>query len=255
MLTDEEIMAQVLAAFQEEQDEHRQTATDILLELEREPDHPRHQELLDQLFREAHSLKGGARAAGLDAVEQIAHRMEDVFSAVRQGKLQLTPEVCDSIYAGMDAIGAMMTQVAAGHPPNLEPHQAILDTLSHILGETVEKTAPHATARKASVATPPPPPGAEKPPHSAPPPARKSPPPPAPSASDDLVAATSLTVAAQEEPWQSPAPPHLVPGPAPEPRAPARTSRTTTGWNQRRHALGRRHNGSPVYRNARPPVE
>jgi two-component system chemotaxis sensor kinase CheA len=62
MLTDAEIMEQVLAAFHAEQAEHRQAAGEILLDLERNPNHPRRQELLDQLFREAHSLKGGARA-------------------------------------------------------------------------------------------------------------------------------------------------------------------------------------------------
>ena len=139
MLTDEEIMAQVLAAFQEEQAEHRETATNILLELEREPDHPKYRDLLDQLFREAHSLKGGARAAGLDEVEQIAHRIEDAFSAVRQSRLQLTPDVCDTIYEGLDAIGVMMNQVADGQNITLEPYQHILDTLSTILGETREK--------------------------------------------------------------------------------------------------------------------
>lgn len=139
MLTDEEIMAQVLAAFQEEQAEHRETATNILLELEREPDHPKYRDLLDQLFREAHSLKGGARAAGQDEVEQIAHRIEDAFSAVRQERLQLTPDVCDTIYEGLDAIGVMMNQVAAGQNVTLEPYQHILDTLSTILGETREK--------------------------------------------------------------------------------------------------------------------
>src|ERR671938_629809 len=63
MLSDSEIMVQVLAAFREEQAEHRQAAGELLLELERNPDHPQRQALLDQLFREAHSLKGGARAA------------------------------------------------------------------------------------------------------------------------------------------------------------------------------------------------
>jgi two-component system, chemotaxis family, sensor kinase CheA len=101
MLTDAEIKAQVLAAFQEEQAEHRQTAGEILLELERYPDLPRRQALLDQLFREAHSLKGGARAAGQTEVEQVAHLVEDLFSAVRQDRLALTPDVCDPIYAAL----------------------------------------------------------------------------------------------------------------------------------------------------------
>src|SRR5690242_21584416 len=101
MLNDSEIMAQVLAAFHEEQAEHRQAIAELLLELERNPDHPQRQKLLDQLFREAHSLKGGARAAGQPAVEQIAHGLEDLISAVRQGTLSLTPELCDPIYAAL----------------------------------------------------------------------------------------------------------------------------------------------------------
>lgn len=133
MLTDAEIMAQVLAAFQEEQVEHRQAAAELLLELEREPDHPQRRQLLDQLFREAHSLKGGARAAGLSDVEQLAHRVEDLFSAVRTGSLALTPDVCDPVYAALDAIGVMMTQVAAGRPTDLDPHRHLLDALTMII--------------------------------------------------------------------------------------------------------------------------
>src|SRR6476661_10653654 len=102
MLTDDEIKAQVLAAFQEEQAEHRQAIGELLLELERSPDHPQRQSLLDQLFREAHSLKGGARAAGQPEVEQIAHCVEDLFSAVRQGRRTLTPAICDPVYAALD---------------------------------------------------------------------------------------------------------------------------------------------------------
>lgn len=149
MFTDEEIMAQVLAAFQEEEAEHRQAITDILLELEREADQPNRKDILDQLFREAHSLKGGARAAGIESVEHIAHRMEDLFSAVRQGKLQLTPTVCDAVYEAVDAIGALMTHVSAGQATTLAAHQHVIHNLSRALGEgpphdspTVPETEP-----------------------------------------------------------------------------------------------------------------
>ena len=121
MLTDDEIKAQVLAAFQEEQAEHRQAIGELLLELERSPAHPKRQALLDQLFREAHSLKGGARAADQPAIEQVAHLVEDLFSAVRQDRLALSSDICDPIYAALDAIGVLMRQVAAGQPADLAP--------------------------------------------------------------------------------------------------------------------------------------
>jgi len=116
MFTDADIMAQVLAAFRAEQAEHRQAAGEILLELERDPTHSQRKELLDQLFREAHSLKGGARAAGLLDVEQLAHCIEDVFAAARDGQLELSPSVCDPIYAGLDAVGVLMARYDAGIP-------------------------------------------------------------------------------------------------------------------------------------------
>jgi two-component system chemotaxis sensor kinase CheA len=141
MLTDSELMAQVLAVFREEQAEHRQAAAELLLTLEREPDHPQRQALLDRLFREAHSLKGGARAAGLPEVEQIAHGIEDVFGAVRQGDRQITPDLCDPVYAALDAIGALMDQVLAGQPTDLTPYQPLLDTLGTLLGGAAPQPA------------------------------------------------------------------------------------------------------------------
>jgi two-component system chemotaxis sensor kinase CheA len=175
MLSDTEIMAQVLAAFQEEQAEHRQAAGDLLLELERNPDHPQRQALLDQLFREAHSLKGGARAAGQLEIEQLAHRIEDLFSAVRQGRRQLTPDVCDPIYAALETIGAMASQVAAGQPVDSSLYQPLLARLAGVLDDTAANhrpaarrqngTAPAVAHRKrqpAVVPAPPPTPVADR---------------------------------------------------------------------------------------------
>ncbi|GAB4108524.1 MAG: hybrid sensor histidine kinase/response regulator [Roseiflexaceae bacterium] len=160
MLSDADILSQVLAAFQEEQAEHRQAAGELLLELERSPEHPQRQTLLDQLFREAHSLKGGARAAGLSEVEQIAHRIEDLFSAVRQGRVALTPSVCDPVYAALDAIGILMERVAAGQAIDLTPYTDLLATLARVsqsnpMSETLAPTAaPATTAPPAPTAAP-----------------------------------------------------------------------------------------------------
>jgi two-component system chemotaxis sensor kinase CheA len=141
MLSDDEIMRQVLAAFQEEQSEHCQAIGTILLDLERDPNPSNLDEQVTQLFREAHSLKGGARAAGLEAVEQIAHRIEDLFSAVRQGKMQITSELCDPIYAALEAITTIMGQVSAGQTATIEPYQPIMASLGMLL-ESGEDRAP-----------------------------------------------------------------------------------------------------------------
>jgi two-component system chemotaxis sensor kinase CheA len=147
MLTDAQIMAQVLATFQEEQAEHREAIAQLLLELEQLPA-AADQALVDRLFREAHSLKGGARAAGQIEVEQIAHAMEDLFSAVRQGQLELTPAICDPIYAAIGAIGAIMAQVAAGEPVDSAAYAGVMLAMSAGLdGQTP-------AAERAGAATP-----------------------------------------------------------------------------------------------------
>ncbi|WP_271409644.1 hybrid sensor histidine kinase/response regulator [Pseudomonas sp. Q1-7] len=47
---------------------------------------------VESLFREVHSLKGAARAAGVTAIEQLCHVWESLLAAVRQGRLNLSPE-------------------------------------------------------------------------------------------------------------------------------------------------------------------
>ena len=62
------------------------------------------QTLLQEMNRHAHSMKGAARAVGIDFIEQTAHYMEEIFdSALKQG-LEITPEVADSLYDGLDLI-------------------------------------------------------------------------------------------------------------------------------------------------------
>jgi two-component system chemotaxis sensor kinase CheA len=209
MLTDDEIMQQVLAAFQEEQAEHRQAIGDILLELEHDPQHPRREELVAQLFREAHSLKGGARAAGIEAVEHLAHHVEDLFSAIRQGETDLTADVCDPVYTAIEAIGAMMGKVSAGQTVSLDPYQALLSRLSDLTGQKEPPTAPTPaspdTAEAASS-------------ESIPEPADQEPlPPPVPAAPEPLATApasppasggesparSSETRSSEEVPWET----------------------------------------------------
>ena len=146
MLTDQEIMAQVLAAFQSEQHDHRQTIGDLLLDLERDPAAADRAARLDQIFRAAHSLKGGARAAGLPAVEAIAHRLEDVFSAARSDGLVLTPDVCDPVYAALDAIGVVMDRTAAGLPDDPAVYEPLLALLGAATGAPALPAAPTAAS-------------------------------------------------------------------------------------------------------------
>lgn len=138
MENDDDIMAQVFAAFCEEQAEHRATIASLLLEMEQHPDHADHRALVDRLFRAAHSLKGSARAAGLPGIEQIAHAIEDLFAALRQDRLRVTPALCDPVYAALDAIGTLVDQAIARHPPD----DTLIETTIHRLRTVLDQPLP-----------------------------------------------------------------------------------------------------------------
>ena len=77
-------LQEILSIYKAETEEHLQSLNEGLLRLEKEP---RRIETLEEIFREAHSLKGAARMIGFEAVEKIAHALEDLFSLARKGEL------------------------------------------------------------------------------------------------------------------------------------------------------------------------
>lgn len=61
-------------------------------------------ELLREVNRIAHSMKGAAHAVGINVIETIAYYMEEIFESAINNRIELTPTVCDLIYDGIDLI-------------------------------------------------------------------------------------------------------------------------------------------------------
>ncbi|WP_311173654.1 chemotaxis protein CheA [Halobellus ordinarius] len=72
-----------------------------LLDLEANPDD---EEAIDDIFRQAHTLKGNFGAMGFDNASTVAHAVEDLLDAVRQGEIEVTHERMDLVFDGMDEI-------------------------------------------------------------------------------------------------------------------------------------------------------
>ncbi len=99
-------LQEILSIYKAETEEHLQNLNQGLLRLEQAP---RRTETLEEIFREAHSLKGAARMIGFEAVERIAHGLEDLFSLARKGELNFERHVFDAIFAALDAISGLTT--------------------------------------------------------------------------------------------------------------------------------------------------
>ncbi|MBF0344511.1 MAG: hybrid sensor histidine kinase/response regulator [Nitrospirae bacterium] len=87
--------------FKLESDEHLSLLENGLMRLEQQPDD---RETLQEMFREAHSLKGAARMLGVFKVMEAAHALEDLFGKAHRGDITFSTTITDRIYPVVDAI-------------------------------------------------------------------------------------------------------------------------------------------------------
>jgi two-component system chemotaxis sensor kinase CheA len=140
MTLSEQIRQQLIKSFKVEQSEHVQKINEGLLALEGNPTSEAQQTLFDEIFREAHSLKGAARALGLTVIESLGHSLEDLLLSAREGRLTFSPELFDLSYQTLDAIDLLIKQLDAAEvttPP--AKVLALLVRLEEIRDSVVEE--------------------------------------------------------------------------------------------------------------------
>jgi chemotaxis protein histidine kinase CheA len=101
-------------------------------------------QLVASLFRDAHTVKGSARALGLEQVVSLAHRSEDLLGAVRDGRFGVRRDLVDLLLAATDGIGAAMP--GAERPSSEEDVAALVAALDRALAgeDPVEVPRPSA---------------------------------------------------------------------------------------------------------------
>ena len=79
-----------------------------LIELENNPDDL---ELLNKIFRVAHTIKGSGSFMNFDKLTHLTHHMEAVLDKARKGELSITPEIMDVILESVDAMKAILEYI------------------------------------------------------------------------------------------------------------------------------------------------
>ncbi|MCL1817721.1 MAG: chemotaxis protein CheA [Spirochaetaceae bacterium] len=69
---------------------------------------PSNKEAIDEMFRAAHTLKGGAGTVQMMELQKFTHIVEDVLDEIRSGRLASSGEIVDTILASIDIIKAML---------------------------------------------------------------------------------------------------------------------------------------------------
>ncbi len=111
-------------------------AADVLdssdLILRRLRDEPDNVELLNNLRREMHTLKGGSRMAGVMKVGDLAHAAESVLDALGKGVASVSTPVLDTLQRALDGLHQMLGDVVRGARPT--PPPGLIEELHGALG-------------------------------------------------------------------------------------------------------------------------
>ena len=124
-----------LKLFCEEADEQIELLDTSLVQLEGEPD----PELVQQIFRAAHTLKGSSATIGHKKMASLTHAMETVLDAVRGGRRTPSSEVVDALLAGLDALRVLADEVVTRIDSGIETARLEAD-LHAVLEEHDEAT-------------------------------------------------------------------------------------------------------------------
>ena len=88
----------------------QQTGRDLLV-LESAPENI---EILNQIFRALHTIKGAAGLLGLDPIVRLSHRAEDVLAGLRRRETPLAPRIVNALLAVADQLGKMVADLGRG---------------------------------------------------------------------------------------------------------------------------------------------
>ena len=104
-------MSQYLGAFLDETDDNLQRLDDMLLALEK---NMVDMDVINEIFRSAHTLKGMAGTMGFTQMMGLTHAMEDRLDEARKGTRPLTEADMNLLFTGLDNLQAMADSIRGG---------------------------------------------------------------------------------------------------------------------------------------------
>ena len=132
---------QYMEMFLDESHEHLQSLNDGLLGL------------VNEIFRNAHTLKGMSATMGYNKIAELTHEMEDVLDALRKEQLKINEDIIDTLFKCVDSLEQMIDNVGNGEPEDLIDVSGLVAKLSSILkGEAAPAAAPAPAATPAPAA-------------------------------------------------------------------------------------------------------
>lgn len=124
-----ELDAEVLSYFVPEAQEHLEAIESLLLKLEKDPHNA---ELINQLFRSAHTLKGSAFTVGFTPIGDLVHYVEDLMGAIREHRAKFVPGMTDAILKSVDVVRLLMRRDPTILPQVRARFRLVVADLQHV---------------------------------------------------------------------------------------------------------------------------
>ena len=134
-------LSQLIATFRLEADEHLKAMISGLLALETATTPDEQTPIVETIFREAHSLKGAARAVDLTEVEAVCQALEGVFAKMKRQELVLIPADFDIVHHALDTVDALLAEPNGPHATQVAE---TVQRLSQLETESHQRSAPSA---------------------------------------------------------------------------------------------------------------
>ncbi|MFC7129737.1 ATP-binding protein [Haloferax chudinovii] len=109
-------------AFITESEESITQLNNSLLSLESNPDDT---DAIDDIFRQAHTLKGNFGAMGFDNAATVAHAVEDLLDEIRHERVDVTAERMDLVFDGMDLIVEILHDIEENGESTIDPTDTV----------------------------------------------------------------------------------------------------------------------------------
>ena len=142
---------QYMDMFLDESHEHLQSLNDGLLSLE---DNMQDTSVVNEIFRNAHTLKGMSATMGYNKIAELTHEMEDVLDLIRKDQLDLNEDIIDTLFKCVDSLGQMIDSVGNGEAEDVVDVSDLVKKLSSISKPDQAQAAAPAAAAPAAGAAP-----------------------------------------------------------------------------------------------------
>jgi two-component system chemotaxis sensor kinase CheA len=132
-----------------EAQEHLDALNKFLLQLENDP---QNLDVITEIFRSAHTLKGMSATMGYDQLTELAHEMENLLEHLRTGDVIVTTAVVDTLFSCFDTLGAIINAIAEDRAEDINFNALVSEMRVVVEGELA---APAPAARPFAPSVPP----------------------------------------------------------------------------------------------------